>query len=317
MQRGPGRPHTRAPCGFGAEPGSPGLRLSACCGPDVPSELKASFHYEGPQRVGTASPRGDRPTAWLPGAFKESICSAGTHRPFGFTSRFEGRGTCTGLSEPEQSLHRVGRNGPFTTLGRLPVTEGQHHRSPALRGLLGPDTGEGAGRHPGHAGSGCTGHSPLGESLLPPTCLRVEDRQPVGPAAWGAGWPSRSRCGAVLRAFPHPHPARAGVSSWGTCARHTGASRRARRLLCVLSLGCSPLTSGTGAPRSFRSRAHTCPCWLHPVRAAGRRDVNGWGWKGHAGAPDATHRGPGQTRGRGKDEPGVGAGGPGAHQGVC
>ena len=251
MQRGPGRPHTRAPCGFGAEPGSPGLRLSACCGPDVPSELKASFHYEGPQRVGTASPRGDRPTAWLPGAFKESICSAGTHRPFGFTSRFEGRGTCTGLSEPEQSLHRVGRNGPFTTLGRLPMTEGQHHHSPALRGLLGPDTGEGAGRRPGHAGSGCTGHSPLGESLLPPTCLRVEDRQPVGPAAWGAGWPSRSRCGAVLRAFPHPHPARAGVSTWGDVRpAHGGFPQGAASLVRPLPGLLAPHV-GDGGPSLF------------------------------------------------------------------
>lgn len=136
-------------------------------------------------------------------------------------------------------------NGPFTTLGRLPVTEGRHHRSPAPRGHLGPDTGEEAGRHPGHAGSGCTGHSPLVESLVPPTCLQVEG-SPVGPAAWGAGWPSRSRCGAVLRAFPHPHPARASVSTWGTCARHTGASRRARRLCASSPWAASPSRRGRG-----------------------------------------------------------------------
>lgn len=133
------------------------------------------------------------------------------------------------VSLSEASTESAG-NGPFTTLGRLPMTEGRHHRSPAPRGHLGPDTGEGAGRHPGRAGSGCTGHSPLAGREPSPSHLPPGRGQPRGPCRGGRWLAVPLSLRRRPESFPAPASCTRRCVHLGDVRPHTGASRRARRL---------------------------------------------------------------------------------------
>lgn len=128
-------------------------------------------------------------------------------------------------------------NGPFTTLGRLPVTEGRHHRSPAPRGHLGPDTGEEAGRHPGRAGSGCT-RSQSARREPCPSHVPPGRGQPRGPCRVGRWLAVPLSLRRRPESFPAPASRTRQCVHLGDVRPAHGGFPQGTASLCVLSLGC-------------------------------------------------------------------------------
>lgn len=142
----------------------------------------------------------------------------------------------------------------------LTATEYKCRCSPGLTGHLGPDTGEGVGRHPGRRRVSWSCHVQLTEGLFFPACPRLRTRQAPGRAAAWAPL-GRERGLARLRQCYPP-----GCAPTSALPSICGSERLVHRGISVWAppglLAREPLMSRMGSMCSFRSR--------HPPAGAGR-----------------------------------------------